>query len=49
MIANDGRIAEGTLYLLNSEVIIARKNRNGEEKFLLSVPFKNGGGNIMTN
>ena len=40
---------EATMYLLNTEIIIARKGCLSGEKFLLSVPFKNGGGNIMTD
>jgi hypothetical protein len=49
VISNDVQIVEATLYLLNTELIVARKNYNGKEKFMTSVPFKNGGGNIMSN
>lgn len=36
------------LYLLNTELIISRRVGGGE-KFMASIPFKNGGGNIMLN
>lgn len=49
VISNDGQIVEATLYLLNSELIIAKKYYDGKEKFMLSVPFKNGGATIMSN
>jgi hypothetical protein len=49
VISNDVQIVEATLYLLNTELIVARKANDGKEKFMVSVPFRNGGGNIMTN
>lgn len=36
------------MYLLNTEIIISRVVKN-KEIFVTSVPFKNGGGNIMQN
>jgi hypothetical protein len=36
------------MYLLSTELIISRGSNN-KETFLVAVPFKNGGGNIMYN
>ncbi len=38
----DNKTIECTMYLLNSEIIISRKVKN-EEKFIVSVPIKQGG------
>lgn len=49
LISNDSQVVEATLYLLNTELIVARKSYQGQEKFMASVPFKNGGATIMEN
>lgn len=49
VISNDVQVIEGTLYLLSTELIVARRLQDGKERFMLSVPFKNGGGSIMSN
>jgi len=49
VISNEGVVIEATLYLLNNELIVARKTGSRNEKFMLSIPFKNGGGNSMSN
>lgn len=49
VISNDVQVIEGTLYLLSTELIVARRLQDGKERFMVSVPFKNGGGSIMSN
>lgn len=44
----DGEVKEGTLYLLNTELIVARRALKGREKVLCCVPFRHGG-EIMEN
>lgn len=44
----DGQVIEGTLYLLNTELIVAKKEGGKRDKVLSCVPFKHGG-EIMYN
>lgn len=44
----DGDVKEGTLYLLTSELIVARRAEKGRERVLSCVPFRHGG-EIMEN
>jgi hypothetical protein len=48
LLAMDGQVIEGTLYLLNTELIVAKREGQKRDRVLSCVPFKHGG-EIMYN
>ncbi len=48
LLAMDGKVIEGTLFLLSTELIVARRGEREREHVLSCVPFRHGG-EIMSN
>jgi len=43
LLTMDGQVIEGTLYLLNTELIVAKREGQKRDRVLSNVPFKHGG------
>ena len=43
LLTMDGQVIEGTLYLLNTELIVAQREGQKRDRVLSCVPFKHGG------